>query len=214
MLVDINLLPEKENERSQLLVAALAIIGAAVLLWLILFMVSNNLVNETTTLEGQLVSLQASQEEIRSALQQSESGDEKKVLATTVGWAEEYQFDTVPLLHELINLLPERGFFQSFEFAGPNLATVTVQFDTKPDSAYYYTRLKSSPSVSEIHLDSVTMDDVTDGEVVDSAKVLSRYLATYSILFIDNRVVAEGTAEITNENGELLTTDEGDETND
>ena len=31
MLVDINLLPEKEKERSTLLIAALAILGAAVL---------------------------------------------------------------------------------------------------------------------------------------------------------------------------------------
>ncbi len=34
MLVDINLLPEKEKERSMLLMAALAILGAAVLFWL------------------------------------------------------------------------------------------------------------------------------------------------------------------------------------
>ncbi|NYF25017.1 fimbrial assembly protein [Sporosarcina sp. JAI121] len=213
MLVDINLLPEKERDRSQLLIAALAIIGAAVLLWLILFMLSNALENETETLEGQLVSLQASQEEIRSELQQFEFGDEKKLLVATVGWAEGYQFDTVPLLHELINLLPARGFFHSFDFTGPNLATVTVQFDTKQDSAYYFTRLKMSPTVSEIHLDSVVVDDSGE-DVSDSAKVLPRYLATYSLQFVDNRIVAEGTAETTEENGDVPTTDEGDETND
>ena len=100
MLVDINLLPVKEKERSRLLIAALTILSAAVLLWLVLLTLSNNFTKETEILEGQLVSLQASQEEIRSELQQSESGDEKKLLASTVGWAEEYQFDTVPLLRE------------------------------------------------------------------------------------------------------------------
>ena len=165
-------------------------------------------------LENQLVALQASQEEIRAELQQSESGDAKKVLATTVGWAEEYQFDTVPLLHELIDLLPERGFFQTFDFTGPNLAMVAVQFDTKPDSAYYYTRLKSSPSVSEIHLDSVVIDEVSDEEIADSTEVLPRYLATYSIQFVDNRIVAEGTAETTEGLDEEPSTDEEDESND
>lgn len=209
MLVDINLLPERERERSQLLVGALAIIGAAVLVWLISLTLSNNLANETKTLENQLVSLQATQEEIRSELQQSESGDEKKLLAATVGWAEEYQFDTVPLLNELITLLPERGFFQNFNFTGPNLATVTVQFDTKPDSAYYSTRLKASPSISEIHLDSVTIDDSTDEKTAESTTVLPRFIAVYSIQFVDNRISAEGTAEKMDENGEMTSTDEG-----
>jgi len=205
MLVDINLLPEKERERSTLLIAALAILGAAVLLWLALFMLSNNLANETATLERQLIVLQESQEEIRSELQQTDLGDEKKLLASTVDWAEDYQFDTVPLLHELINLLPERGFFQTFDFTGPNLATVIVQFDTKPDSAYYYTRLKSSQSISEIRLDSVKVDNASTQETNLSTDVLPRYMATYSILFTDQRIAVKGTAEV----DEAQSSDEG-----
>jgi len=208
MLVDINLLPEKEKERSTLLIAALAILGAAVLFWLVLFMLSNNLAKETATLEQQLTVLQESQEEIRSELQQTDSGDEKKLLASTVDWAEGYQFDTVPLLHELINLLPERGFIQTFDFTGPNLATVVVQFDTKPDSAHYYARLKSSLSISEIHLDSVKVDNVLTEEANPTPDVLPRYMATYSILFTDQRIAVEGTAEV----DEAQSSDEGDDT--
>jgi type IV pilus assembly protein PilN len=211
MLVDINLLPEKEKARSMLLIAALAILGAAVLLCLVLFMLSNKLAKETATLDGQLIVLQQSQEEIRSGLQQSESGDEKKLLALTVDWAEAYQFDTVPLLHELINLLPERGFFQTFNFTGPNLATVVVQFDTKPDSAYYYTRLKSSQSIAEIHLDSVKVNNNESNEETELVNdVLPRYLATYSILFTDQRIAAEGTAGVDG----AQNSDEGDGTGD
>ena len=174
-------------------------------------MLANSLASESATLESQLTTLQASQEEIRAELQHFESGDEKTVLATTVGWAEEYQFDTVPLLHELIELLPERGFFQTFDFTGPNLAMVSIQFDSKPESAYYFTRLKSSPSISEIHLDSVVIDDGSDEEVSDSTEVLPRYLASYSIQFMDHRIVAEGTAGTTEE---VPSTGEGDESSD
>jgi len=208
MLVDINLLPEKEKERSTLLIAALAILGAAVLFWLVLFILSNNLAKETATLEQQLIVLQESHEEIRSELQQTDSGDEKKLLASTVDWAEGYQFDTVPLLHGLINLLPERGFFQTFDFTGPNLATVVVQFDTKPDSAYYYTRLKSSQSISEIRLDSVKVESVLTEEANPTPDVLPRYMATYSILFTDQRIAIEGTAEV----DEAESSDEGGDT--
>ena len=78
MLVDINLLPEKEKRRSALLMAALAILGAAVLFWVVLFILSNSLSKETVTLEQQVASLQESQEAIRSDIHLSESGGLEK----------------------------------------------------------------------------------------------------------------------------------------
>ena len=195
MLVDINLLPEKEKRRSALLMAALAILGAAVLFGGVLLMLSNSLSKETATLERQVASLQESQEAIRSDIHLSESADSKKQLALTVDWAEAYQFDTVPLLHDLIRLLPQRGFFQIFDFTGPNLATVLVQFDTKADAAYYFVRLQAAPSISTISLESVTIDEMSDDETANSPDILPRYMATYTIGFVDGRIVAEGTAD-------------------
>lgn len=195
MLVDINLLPEKEKRRSILLVAALAILGAAVLFWVVLFVISNSLSKETVTLEQQIATLQESQEAIRSDIHLSEAGDSKKLLASTVDWAEAYQVDTVPLLHELIRLLPKRGFFQTFDFRASNLATVLVQFDTKADAAYYFARLQASPAISTISLESVTIDEMFDDETNHSSDILPRYMATFTIGFVDGRVVAEGTAD-------------------
>ena len=122
-------------------------------------------------------------------------------------WAEAYQFDTVPLLHDLIRLLPQRGFFQSFDFTGPNLATVLVQFDTKADAAYYFARLEASPSISAISLESVTSAEVSDEEVESSADILPRYVATYALEFVDERAIAEGTAD---PNEDSMNTDEGE----
>ncbi len=159
-------------------------------------MLSNNLAKETATLEGQLILFKKVRK--KSVLNSSNSNQvtRKSCSPSTVGWAEDYQFDTVPLLHELINLLPERGFFQTFDFTGPNLATVVVQFDTKPDSAYYYTRLKSSQSISEIRLDSVKLIMYRLKKLIWSTDVLPRYMATYSIQFIDQRIAVEGTAGV------------------
>lgn len=188
MLVDINLLPEKEKERSVLLVAALAILGAAVLFWVVLFMVTNHLSKETATLEQQLESVQSNQEAILSDIHRAELGDSKQQLSATVEWAEEYQFDTVPLLHDLIRLLPKRGFFQSFDFTSPHLATIVVQFDTKADAAYYFARLEASPTISSISLESVTIGEMEDESTVD---LIPRYTATYSLEFVDDRVIEE-----------------------
>ena len=49
---------------------------------------------------------------------------------------------------------------------------------------------------------------VSTEETNDSTDVLPRYLATYSILFIDQRIVAEGTA---GDDEEVPSTDEGDD---
>ncbi len=202
MLVDINLLPEKERERSSLLVAALAIIGAAVLFWVVLFMITSNLSKETVTLERQLESVQASQEVIRSDIRRSESEDSKKQLTLTVEWAEAYQYDTVPLLHDLIRLLPKRGFFQSFDFTSPHLATVVVQFDTKSDAAYYFARLEAASTISDVTLESVTVAD--DAGEDSAAALLPRYSATYSLEFVDERsITEEAVSEETEEGGEL-----------
>ena len=199
MLVDINLLPEKVKERSRLLVAALAILGAAVLFGGVLFIISNHLSKETATLEQQIETVQSNQEAIRSDIVRTETGDLKKRLASTVEWAEAYQFDTVPLLHDLIRSLPKRGFFQSFAFESPHLATIVVQFDTKADAAYHFARLEASPSVSSISLESVTVADVTEDE--SAADVLPRYIATYSLEFVDERLIEEETVSEETEEG-------------
>ena len=111
VLVDINLLPEKGEETSALLMAALAILGAAVLFWVALFYTFEQPFKRDSDLgTASAHPLQESQEAIRSDIHLSESGDSKKLLALTVDWAEAYQFDTVPLLHDLIRLLRNAVF--------------------------------------------------------------------------------------------------------
>lgn len=187
MLVDINLLPEKEKERSTFLLAALAILGVAVLFWAVLFFISNALEQKTAALSLQQTALQEEQQAVRDLLPASEHVDARKQLASTVDWAVAAQFDTVPLLKDLIHELPERGFFRTFEFTAPNLATVVVQFDDKPEAAHYYSRIASSEFVESLVLESVIAEAVTEEESDVTHDVLPRYLATYAITFVDER---------------------------
>jgi len=195
MLVDINLLPEKEKERSTLLIAALAIISAAIVIWFILFMLTQHTAKQSASMEERLVNLQQSQEDVRATLQISEFATDKQALESTVSWAEDYQFDTVPLLTGLVRLLPERGFFDSFEFVGPNMATLMVQFNTANEAAYYLTRLQSVDIIADATFDSVVaMDETTeetDVEINPAIQALPRYLAVYTVTFFDERVVVE-----------------------
>lgn len=184
MLVDINLLPEKERERSTLLIAALVILSAAILFWATVFLLSLSLSKETVRAETQIASLHARQEAVREDIKPSPDAADRERLAATVEWAEAYQFDTLPLLREMIALLPERGFFVSFVFNAPHKSTVVVQFDDKSDAAFYLTRIKSSTVVSAAAMESVVAEN-QDGE--SDTEVLPRFIATYQIEYVDER---------------------------
>lgn len=186
MLVDINLLPEKERERSTLLLAALIIIGAAILLWAIFFISSLQLAKSTTQVEGQIVELHAMQEAIKERLQPTNSVSSRDQLATTVAWAESYQFATLPLLREMIELLPERGFFVTYQFTAPHQSTIAVQFDDKQAAAHYLTRLQASSLVATATIASLVAEELEEDDQRNE-NVLPRYLATYTVDFVDER---------------------------
>lgn len=192
MLVDINLLPEKERERSTLLIAALVIIGAAILFWAALFILSLSMAKETAQIEIQIASLHASQELIREEIQPSTDVEERQKLAATVEWAEAYRFDTLPLLREMVGLLPERGFFKSFAFTAPHESTVVIQFDDKSDAAFYLTRVKSSDSVAAAMMESLVAEELGEDSEMDT---LPRVEATFRIEFVDDRDIAGETNE-------------------
>lgn len=184
MLVDINLLPEKERERSTLLIAALAILSVAILFWAVLFLYSNHLTKKTAHLETQVASLHISQEAIREELQPTTTSSELQQLEATVEWAQSYRYETLPLLQELIALLPNRGFFVSFEFSAPHTSQVTVQFDEKKDAAHYLTRMKSSPFVTVATIESIVAEQLDDEQ---GEQILPRFEAVYQVEFLDER---------------------------
>ena len=199
MLVDINLLPDKERERSTFVIAALAIIGAALLVWIGFFVAATNLSKEIESLNHQQATVLQSQEDIRTNLQVSQSLAAKKQLEATIEWAEAYQLDTVPVIKETISLLPKRGFFRNVDFTETNLAVLTVQFDTKTEAAHYLTRLQSSDVLTNASITSIIAEELDN--VVEKAlwSPIPRYIAEYSIQLTDSRLQIEGTAETTEE---------------
>ena len=54
-----------------------------------------------------------------------------------------------------------------------------------------------------ISLESVTIAEMSDDETNHSSDILPRYMATYTIEFVDGRVVAEGTADTDEESDDL-----------
>ncbi|AUD13679.1 MULTISPECIES: PilN domain-containing protein [unclassified Planococcus (in: firmicutes)] len=194
MLVDINLLPQKERDRPAVLIAAVAILLLAIIIWAVFAMMSRAEANEQQALQVQAQGVMAEQAQIRSELEARQGMNEEQQLQATVEWAESYQFDTIPLLEELVSLLPARGFFQTFSYTGLDQAQLVVQFDSSREAAYYLAQLKSSELLTSATLDNVateTFDEAEEEEIiVDPSK--PRYLATYTLLFQDERIPVEG----------------------
>lgn len=193
MLVDINLLPQKERDRPAVLIAAVAILLLAFLIWAVFAMMASAETDEQQALEAQAQGVIAEQEQIRNELETRQGMNEEQQLQATVEWAESYQFDTIPLLEELVSLLPARGFFQTFSYTGLDQAQLIVQFDSSREAAYYLAQLKSSELLASATLDNVAteiFDEATEEEViVDPSE--PRYLATYTLLFQDERIPIE-----------------------
>lgn len=193
MLVDINLLPEKEKERSVLLYVALAFLGAALLFWLIFFLLTRSVTSDSERLDNQLVKLQITQAELTERLNRSDTAQSHDQLAASVQWVEDYRYETAPLLEDLVAQLPRRGFFRSFAFAAPHQATVEIQFDDKTEAAYYLIRILSSEFVETASIESIEAEEIDQEEGVNN-NWLPRYLATYTIFFTDGRQLIDGAA--------------------
>ena len=204
MLVDINLLAEKERDRPAFIVAAILLIFIGLVVGLVLYFLGNSYENKQQVLIAQSVEVASQQAAIQEQMLTTEALNDTQKLQKTVDWAEAYQYDTLPLIRELTSLLPERGFFMNFSFTSPSEALIDVQFDTSREAAFYLTQLKSSDMITAVTLSTLTYQPLAEEEdaeadgtastVAPVESVMPRYLASYSITFLDTRMPADGTA--------------------
>ncbi|WP_051059462.1 hypothetical protein, partial [Bhargavaea cecembensis] len=218
MLVDINLLPERDRERSKAVILSLVILLSAMLFWLTFFIMANRNADEAERLDARTQEMRLAGAEIRSRMQGTETMADREQLELTIGWAESYQFPTAPLLRHLVSLLPVRGFIMDYTYTDPHTADLSVQFDRYEQAAYYLARLKAATPVESAIMNDVSaspLDEETDeeGNPVDTDDiVVPRYIATYTIEFVNPRVPAEGTAEEPAEDGEGAAAEDGSDT--
>ncbi|MCH4825627.1 MAG: PilN domain-containing protein [Planococcus sp. (in: firmicutes)] len=197
MLVDINLLPQKEHERPVLLFAILGILLVTILIWATFFLMAQSQKSEKIEADAEYIQVMTESSVIQAELEAAVGLTDEQQLKTTVDWAESYQFDTIPLLSDLSARLPERGFLESFSYTKPNLATITVQFDAARQAAYYLAQLKASDLIQSVQLDSTEFKEleiIGDTGFVEKPETpveVPRYVATYNIAYVDVRLPAE-----------------------
>ena len=190
MLVEINLLPKKEHKKSSMLIMAFAGILLFTVSAAIIYFQGNNFENRMASLDKQIESVQKLNEVQQAKLAEGKGGSSAVKLQDAVNWAEQYPSDTVPLLQNIISLLPERGFIQNFEYSNTDSVVIKIQFDASRDAAFYLSSLKGSDWVEEVALMNIVAEtNAEETETTntpteqDEVKVLPRYSAEFEITF-------------------------------
>ncbi|WP_419956032.1 PilN domain-containing protein [Neobacillus niacini] len=163
MLVEINLLPQKEPRKFSMIILivllALIIFVGAYYFWQI-----QSAKNELQNLDKQIsVTKEITVKEGENA-DKNESQMSISLLKNAVEWANTYPIQTIPIMQHLTSLLPERGFIQSFAYAEAGTVILTVQFDSAREAAYFLDNLGDSEWVGEPTLNSLTIQEQKEAE--------------------------------------------------
>ncbi|MBM7648942.1 type IV pilus assembly protein PilN [Bacillus ectoiniformans] len=199
MLIDINLLPEKERKRFPLF--SIILIGLLIILTAIgAFLMYHTKQNEAELAKSQLKTAVQLRETLEANINQPDTDTEKvDQLNQAIRWADQKKVPTVPILKHLISKLPDRGFFQSLSYTDNFTMTLSIQFDTGRDAAYYLSELKSSKWIESAKMTAMNTS-VEEGEedakaLVEKNNALPRYVADYEIIFVPNVVKTEDPLE-------------------
>ncbi|MDO6656022.1 PilN domain-containing protein [Anaerobacillus sp. 1_MG-2023] len=180
MLIDINLLPNKQKRSFSFMLIPISA-GAVLLLVFGWMMYSSfQLKAEQETLTDRLEKTT----DLVAALQASEAGtvSSGQTLQEYVDWLDGVQFSTVALLDDLVARLPERGYFMNYEFDGSETVTLTVQFDQMKEVSQYLNELNESGNVQAASLLTVSAADLTEETVDTESRILPRYITDYEIV--------------------------------
>ncbi len=194
MLVDINLLPKKEEKDRSLLMLFIVLglvlgVGLVSIFYLNSHYKKNiNLVQQDITATKQLI------EQVQMQLADLDQSEAVAELENAIHWAEIYRAKTVPLLKEITSLLPERGFVKEFAYQVPGTVSLLVQFDTNREGAYFLDYLNDAEWVQEAELEKMEARDPEEEEVEAGIEFVPRYHVNYKI-HIDRKKIAELSAD-------------------
>lgn len=155
MLVDINLLPQKEPKKFGFLITLSCLLALIVLIGGFYFWKTQTIKDELTTLDKQISMTKKIVEKQDKNSETVASTDSVSQLKSAIEWVNEYPIQTIPVMRHLTSLLPERGFIQSFGYTESGSVAISVQFDSAREAAYFLDSLNHSKLIQEASLSSL-----------------------------------------------------------
>ncbi|MGR3765213.1 hypothetical protein [Rossellomorea sp. NS-SX7] len=177
-LIDINLLPHKEKKRNAFTYSVTGTILFIILLAALMLLSWQNTLTETERTDAEIDTTKKIIEVQQTKVLGAEASNSIGALNKAVQDMVDYPVKTVPLLNELISLLPERGFIRELEYSDRTIINVAVQFDSSREAAFYLSRLKNVDWIKEGEILEITTEEVGESDEED---ILPRYLAMYAL---------------------------------
>jgi type IV pilus assembly protein PilN len=193
MLVDINLLPVKEQKSLKttiLLIAAVTmLLGSGTWLGLDYYVSTGELQEKERLLEQEKLLVQT------QLKNQQQSGPivESAPLAEKIEYIRGKKIAATDLLQHLVALLPERGFFMKYEYKDKKTVLVEAQFDTLAETSHYLYELTNSPYLAAAtieKMETTNFEEINEGEDMTALEdYLPRYRSLYKIEFEREKIL-------------------------
>ncbi|WHY84879.1 hypothetical protein QNH39_19810 [Neobacillus novalis] len=154
MLVEINLLPQKEPKKFAFIITLSSLLAVFLVIGGFYFWQTQSVKDELTSLDRQISTTKKIAEKEQQNNETVISSSSVSQLKGAIEWAND-PIQTVPVMQHLTSLLPERGFIQSFGYTESGAVTLTVQFDSAREAAYFLNSLNHSKWIEEASLNSL-----------------------------------------------------------
>ncbi|WP_096202819.1 hypothetical protein [Bacillus sp. FJAT-45350] len=183
MLVEVNLLPEKEKRDLTPVIIILIIGILLVTATIVLSSLHSSVSTEVTELENEVQELMILSETTRQELTEQQTNNIGQ-LEEVISALDKQLFPASLLLDHIVSLLPERGFFLNFNYSLPNEVYFDASFDRIEEIAQFSNALYSSDAIGEVLLSDISTNQILDDEDLNRDEYLPRYVASYSIKIV------------------------------
>lgn len=156
MLVEINLLPEREPRKFALVLILSSMLAIMILVGGVYVWQGYSVKNEITSLDRQITMTKKITDKENNITETAATSSSINQLKNAIDWASKYPIQTIPIMRKLSALLPERGFIQNFGYSEAGTVTLSVQFDSAREAAYFLNSLNDSGWIEEASLNSLT----------------------------------------------------------
>ncbi|MEH7439891.1 PilN domain-containing protein [Neobacillus drentensis] len=213
MLVEINLLPQKEPKKFSFIIMIAGLLALFILIGGYYFWQTQTIKDEIASLDNQITMTKKIAGKEQQKSKTAASSNSVSQLKSAIEWASDYPLQTVPVLHHLTSLLPERGFIQSFAYTDAGTVTLAVQFDSAREAAYFLDSLHESKWIEEASLNSLSTSQPETETNAATNTAASNSQATTSDTTTSANQTTTGPNSVDNQNNTTVGTTTTNQTN-
>jgi uncharacterized membrane protein len=186
MLVEINLLPQKEQKKLGFIVGLIILVVLFLLASIIYYVQIHSTKTSIGSVSSQIMTTQKMEAQLQKQQGTSASANSVTQLKTAINWADKNRIETIPVMRHLTSLLPARGFIQNFTYTESGTVTISVQFDTTAEVAGYLNSLNHSSWIDIASLTTLSTADNSSSTANNGANSSSNTASTSTTSTVDS----------------------------